>query len=167
MQFRHCQTLTNCSYSSRTIFSFWFCTTLACCRIFSCCLNILYRWETLWKQHHHAGYIVHYVKDLFSQQCCQISAIAPEPTLNLSSCSSDLWASVSHCCKAVDTCWEYCCVIFCLETHRRCIKITVFMSVHLLLTMHLPQNFWENFKFQVSDFYSQVTGLRKPNLWPW
>lgn len=75
------------------------------------------------------------------QQCCQNSAIAPEPTLNFSSCSSDLWASISHCCKAVDTCWEYCCVIFCLETHRRCIKIMVFMSVHLFMTMHLPQNF--------------------------
>lgn len=104
------------------------------------------------------------------QQCCQNSAIAPEPTLNFSSCSSDLWASISHCCKAVDTCWEYCCVIFCLETHRRCIKIMVFMSAHLFMTMHLPQNFWKILKdliSQVSDFYSQVPGLRKPNLWPW
>lgn len=154
-------TFTNCSYSSRTIFSFWFCTTLACCRIFSCCRNILCRWETS------SHYIVYYVREvIFSggQQCCQNSTIAPEPTLNFSSCSSDLWASVSHCCKAVDTCWEYCCVIFCLETHIRCIKIMVFVSIHLM-TMHLPQNIWKILKSQVvtlihktQDSESQTSG---------
>lgn len=41
------------------------------------------------------------------------------PTLNFSSWSSACWASVSHCCSADDTCWEYCSVIFCLQTHTR------------------------------------------------
>lgn len=41
----HIITLTNCSYSSLTVFSFWFWTTLACCRIFCCCLNRFYREE--------------------------------------------------------------------------------------------------------------------------
>lgn len=41
-------TFTNCSYSSLTVFSFWFCTTLACCRIFCCCLNRFYRQKKHW-----------------------------------------------------------------------------------------------------------------------
>lgn len=44
----HIITLTNCSYSSLTVFSFWFWTTRACWRIFCCCLNRFYREETTW-----------------------------------------------------------------------------------------------------------------------